>query len=234
MTDIHFIGGEKGGVGKSVMARLVAQFCIDRSIPFIGYDSDASHGSFSRFYAEFASPVAVGDFASIDRVVETLCADPSRHAIVDLAAQTMRPLQEWIDASGMLELLAEQGHRAVCWHVMDDSMDALTTLGSLCAAFGKGVSYVVVLNHGRGGDFTRIEASKELAAARALGAAVIELPRLHEASMRKIDQTDASFWAAAHRSDGPAVLGMIERQRVKIWLRRVNQALEPLIKPAAG
>ena len=31
MSRIHFVGGEKGGVGKSVVARLLAQYYIDES-----------------------------------------------------------------------------------------------------------------------------------------------------------------------------------------------------------
>ena len=50
MTNIHLIGGEKGGVGKSVVARLLAQYFIDHSIPFLGFDSDRSHGALLRFY----------------------------------------------------------------------------------------------------------------------------------------------------------------------------------------
>ena len=33
MATIHFIGGEKGGVGKSLVARLLAQYCIDHNKP---------------------------------------------------------------------------------------------------------------------------------------------------------------------------------------------------------
>lgn len=231
MANLHFIGGEKGGVGKSVLARLIAQYCIDHQLPFVGYDTDRSHGSFTRFYADYASPVQVDSFASIDRVVEALCADPARLAVVDLAAQTLAPLRTWIAESGMTELLEEQGHRAVFWHVMDDSMDSLATLGDLCGAFGPSVSYVVVLNQGRGSTFAHVEASTQLAAARDLGARVITLARLHESAMRRIDQHDTSWWAAIHRSDGDGALGMIERHRVKVWLRRVYQELEPLLKP---
>ena len=43
MTSIHLIGGEKGGVGKSFVARTLAQYMIDRSIPFLGFDTDRSH-----------------------------------------------------------------------------------------------------------------------------------------------------------------------------------------------
>ena len=42
MRMIHLIGGEKGGVGKSLMARLLAQYCIDHDLPFVGFDSNKS------------------------------------------------------------------------------------------------------------------------------------------------------------------------------------------------
>ena len=37
---IHLIGGEKGGVGKSMVARLLAQYFIDHEMPFVGFDTD--------------------------------------------------------------------------------------------------------------------------------------------------------------------------------------------------
>ena len=54
---------------RSVTARLLAQYFIDRSRPFVGYDTDRSHGSFTRFYQGFASPVAVDTFDGLDVVV---------------------------------------------------------------------------------------------------------------------------------------------------------------------
>jgi hypothetical protein len=232
MGSLHLIGGEKGGVGKSVMARVVAQYLIDHQLPFTGYDSDRSHGSFTRFYADFASPIVIDDFASIDRVVEALVEDPAGHALVDLAAQTLRPLSAWAHASGIAEVLADCGSRLVCWHVMDDSMDSLATLDSLFAAFGTGADYVIVLNHGRGSTFAHFDASPQRALAVKHQARIIGLQRLHEASMRRIDQFSTSFWAAINRIDaGEATLGMLERQRVRMWLRRAYQELDPVFAP---
>ena len=62
MAHIHFIGGEKGGVGKSLMSRVLAQYMIDREIPFIGFDTDRSHGALMRFYSGYASSVLVENF----------------------------------------------------------------------------------------------------------------------------------------------------------------------------
>ena len=62
MATIHLIGGEKGGVGKSLMSRLLAQYFIDHSMPFIGFDADRSHGALLRFYASYTSPLAIDDY----------------------------------------------------------------------------------------------------------------------------------------------------------------------------
>ena len=62
----------------------------------------------------------------------------------------------------------------------------------------------------------------------ALGGTVITLAQLHEASMRKIDRRNASFWAAINNRPGPDALGMLERQRIKTWLRATYAALDAL------
>ena len=62
MRSLNFIGGEKGGVGKSVAARALAQYFIDKGRPFVGFDTDRSHTSFTRFYAGYAAPVIVDSY----------------------------------------------------------------------------------------------------------------------------------------------------------------------------
>ncbi len=49
MAHIHFIGGEKGNVGKSRVSRILAQYLIDHEHPFIGFDTDKSHGALMHF-----------------------------------------------------------------------------------------------------------------------------------------------------------------------------------------
>jgi cellulose biosynthesis protein BcsQ len=97
MSSLNFIGGEKGGVGKSVVSRVLAQYFIDKERPFTGFDTDRSHTSFTRFYADFASPVIVDSYEGLDliaSVFEEIPADgePQKSVIVDLAAQTAAPL----------------------------------------------------------------------------------------------------------------------------------------------
>lgn len=219
MASINFIGGEKGGVGKSVTARVLAQYFIDKEIPFTGFDTDRSHHSFNRFYARYASPVVVDSYESLDLIVHAFEDNPSQNVIVDLAAQTSASLRKWIQDASLFDLFAEMGIAVNLWHVMDDGRDAVDLLGELVDTYGAGPNYIVVQNQGRGSNFVLLHNSHALQKAEILGAHVIELPRLHDASMRKIDQHNTSFWKAIHDRDSADALGMLERQRVKTWLK---------------
>jgi hypothetical protein len=224
MTRLHFIGGEKGGVGKSVVARILAQYFIDRQTSFIGFDTDKSHGALVRFYGDFAAPVAIDQYEGLDRIIEAAQEIPGRRIVVDLAAQTYRLLTQWMDDSGLLELRAELGLTLTYWHVMDSGRDSAELLVKLLDQYGDRLPLVVVLNEVRGNDFSILESSGALARAKAVGAGIVPLRRLQEATMQKIDAHSTSFWAASNRTgkDGSS-LGMLERQRVKTWLSRTYE-----------
>jgi hypothetical protein len=229
MSTIHFIGGEKGGVGKSVVARLVAQYFIDKSIPFTAFDGDGSHGALLRFYADYTRAVDLGDYESADAIITQAIEDPPRRVLVDLPAQSERLVAAWIGEGGILSLAAESGAPIVFWHVMDDGKDALITLDRLLSRYeGAAVRYCLVKNHGRGKDFSLFDRSPQRAAAEQRGAVVIDLPELHAPAMQKIDRLDASFWAAVNGPPaGPDALTRTDRQRVKVWL---NGAFDQLAK----
>lgn len=218
-TRIHLVGGEKGGVGKSMLARLLAQYFIDNQIEFTGFDTDRSHGALLRFYAGYASPTLVDRFEELDRIIEDAVEQPGRRVLVDLAAQTHEPLLRWIDDSGVLDMADLSGLALHYWHVMDSGRDSVDLLERLLDRFGQRLHYVLVLNQLRGDDFSMLETSGQLDRAKGLGAQVIELKKLHDAVVQKVDARNASFWAAANisGSEGPG-LGLMERQRLKMWL----------------
>jgi hypothetical protein len=232
MPSLNFIGGEKGGVGKSVAARLLAQYYIDKGLPFTGFDTDRSHTSFTRFYADYASPVVVDSFEGLDQIAsefENPTADgQTKSVIVDLAAQTAAPLSRWIRDSDLISLMAEMGITVNFWHLADAGKDTVDLLGRLLSTYGEGPNYIVVKNQGRGTDFSQLDASSAMQKALELGAKVITLGQLHEASMRKIDRQNASFWAATNTKTGDDALGLLERQRVKNWQKGVYAAFDTL------
>jgi hypothetical protein len=226
VTHIHLIGGEKGGVGKSLVARILAQYFIDHSMPFLGFDSDRSHGALMRFYTGYASPILIDRYDSLDAIVEAATENPDRRVIVDLAARTQEPLTRWMDESQLLALAPELGLSIRYWHVMDSGQDSVDLLRRLFSQYEGRLNYVIAHNQLRSDDFGIYRSSGLPEQALAFNASQVVIGKLHEPSMTKIDATSSSFWAATQpESAGGAKLGILERQRVRTWLKNAYESI---------
>ncbi len=230
MSTIHFIGGEKGGVGKSVVARILAQYMIDKDIPFAAFDTDRTHGALLRFYSDYTSPSVIEDYQSLDAIVEAAVAKPEHNIIVDLAAQTHYPLANWIENSGVIELAEEMGIRLYYWNVMDSGKDSVDLLEKLLNQYNAKLNYVLVQNQLRGEEFTTLEFSGVKDRALDIGAKIVVIKHLHNPTMQKIDANSLSFWAARKRDlEHLNTLGLLDRQRVRMWLNHAYNQLDLII-----
>lgn len=223
MSQIHFVGGEKGGVGKSVVARLLAQWCVDRSAPFAAIDADVSHGSLLRSYAQFTQPVDLEAFASADEIVNRALAS-ERTVVVDLPAQSGRPLERWIESADVVRFARETGIRLALWHVSDGTFDSVRDLGRTLNRWADAFQYVAVKNHGRAKDFSLFDESDARRRVEQMAGRILDLPELDGAAMARIDRSGASFWSAVHDAYGAHSLAPLQRERTRLWLGRCYQA----------
>jgi hypothetical protein len=237
MSSIHFVGGEKGGVGKSVFARLLSQYFLDRGRAHVGLDADQSHPTLTRYYADYTRPLNLDHFESIDQVMEA-AIDTDIDVLVDLPAQSQRFLDRWIDDNAVLEMTDEVGIPVYYWYVVDDGRDSVGLYRDFLGRYGNAVRPVLVMNQGCGSDFSAVDAVRRQAArpaqeqqaeagdaAEAVAADAVTtgilLPGLHAGTMRKIDKLSFSFWAAVNATDNAAgCLSLMERQRAKVWQRK--------------
>ena len=227
MANIHLVGGEKGGVGKSMVARVIAQYLIDKEIPFRGFDTDRSHRSLLRFYSDYATPITVDRYESLDAIMEIAIENPDTRILVDLAAQAYDPLVKWLDESGVLEIADESGIVICYWQVMDSGKDSVDLLKKLLDRFESRLDYVLVLNQLHGDRFDIFERSEEKKWALELNAKIISIRQLHQVVAMKIDASNASFWAARQKSEPDTHgLGLLERQRVRMWLKDAYEQIE--------
>lgn len=228
MSTIHFVGGEKGGVGKSVVARLLAQLFIDRELPFAALDGDRSNPALLRYYSDFTERLELDQLDSTDQILESALAE-QRAVLVDLPAQSQRPLQRWFEETDVLRYAREASVPLVFWHVTDGGFDSVSHLERQLEALGGEVQFVVVENQGRSKDFSQFEASAARRRVLELGGQIVRLPELDAAVMYEIDRFGSSFWAAINRTEGERVLSPLQRRRAKTWLTRAYAALEPAL-----
>ena len=227
MSQIHFIGGEKGGVGKSVVARLLAQYWIDRGRAFAGVDGDSSHGALVRHYGDFSHFVDLSQNDSADQILDrALGAD--RRVLVDLPAQSAKSLDAWLTGANVLGLARELGTPITFWHVSDGGYASVGQLDKALDRYTDHVGHIVVRNHARSKDFSQLEASPAMSKLAALSGSVVDLPELDASAMYKLDSAGASYWAGAHVTEGESALKPLERERVKLWLLRAYAELDKL------
>jgi hypothetical protein len=173
--------------------------------------------------------VLIDSYESMDAIVEAAAEIPDRRILVDLAAQTEERLTRWMDDSQLLEVAPELGLHIRYWHVMDAGHDSVILLKRLLDRHGTRLNYVLALNEIRGDDFRILDKSGEKERALSLGSTVVHIKRLNEISMIKIDASSSSFWAVANKSEADTSgLRLLERQRVKVWLKN---AFTEIAKP---
>jgi len=225
VSQIHFIGGEKGGVGKSVFARVLAQWFIDHTVPFAAIDADLSHGALLRYYGDYTQAIDLGSVENADQIMDRALGS-DRRVLVDLPAQSARSLLNWLEEADVIAFAREMGIGISLWQVTDGGFASLSEIERALARLKGEVRHYVVRNHGRSKDFSQWEESKAKALLDEFGGKVLDLPELESGAMYKVDRFGASFWAAIHRGDGEHALKPLERQRVKLWLDRCHAEVD--------
>jgi hypothetical protein len=229
MSNIHFIGGEKGGVGKSVFARLFSQFFIDNKLPYIGLDADRSHATLTRSYKEFTDSIDLDHFESADTIME-LALESEKQILIDLPAQSERFLDKWIEENDVLSMCEEMQINIFYWYLVDDSSDSAMLLEKFLAKYGSSLNCIVVKNAVRGNDFKAVDTAISTNA-NFNSVKQMTLPALHTPTMHKIDKFNFSFWGAVNvKESDKEHLGLMERQRTKVWIRKSYEQIEELLK----
>jgi hypothetical protein len=225
-STIHFVGGEKGGVGKSMMARLLVHHLLERNISLRAFDADQSNAALIRYYPEVSAQLFPDRHDHLDKIIEAAFEQPRKRIIVDLAAQTHNLLMKWCEEVDMVAMVAEADYRVCYWHVMDCGKDSVNLLGKLLAGFGNRISYVIVQNQVRGENFDLFEKSDEKQRAVEAGARFINIRCLMNHVVQKLDASNAPFALGKYPERDATGLGMVDRQRLRIWLTHIGAQLE--------
>ena len=227
MHTLNYIGGEKGGVGKSFLTRTILQYMIDHQLPFIAVDTDRSNPDVKRCFDSVCT-VKLAVLSEAERLEDSanaiFNAALEQDVFCNLPAQVAPALHRWIEDNQLVELAEEADIRMRLLHVSDAGYDSLKLFKRSLQLFGQHIEHVLVQNRGMTEDFEPVSLDDELQAMLAEhNVVVIDLPRfIGNADRNFIDRHSLSFGEAREHPD----LGLISRQRVKTFLRKAYQAFD--------
>lgn len=216
--------GEKGGVGKTTVARVIADFLNSRNASFRAFDAEGTTGQLLRFHPTETAAVNVASAASVAPVLDYLMEPGGKRlALVDLGARSGEDVKSWLYRGGALEEAEASRLGITVIYVLGGAVDSVGHLKECFGALGMDVNYVVVKNFGVAGKFDVYDHSNVRKDLLAAGAREIAIPALDGSVYQSVDRASISFSAFADGQNGN--FGFTERRYCRSWLRECFAAL---------
>ena len=213
----------KGGVGKTTVARVIADFLHARDNTFRAFDAEGSTGQLLRFHPDVTAPVDVENANTIAPVLDYVMeGGGKRLALIDLGAFRRRCKGLALSRGAAEAESARLGITVV--YVLGGAVDSVGHLKECFGALGRDVNYVIVKNFGVAGKFDVYDNSHVRKDLLAIGAREINLPALDGTVYQSVDRASIGFSAFADGQTGN--FGFTERRYCRTWLRECFTALE--------
>jgi len=139
MANIHFVLQGKGGVGKSLIASLLAQHYQDQGVETMCFDTDPVNRTFTSFKALNVRPVDILDNGRViesafDGFIEKIIQAPADTVIIiDNGASTFLPLCAYLKDNDIFPFLRDNGHDMMMHTVVTGGQGILDTMNGLQA-----------------------------------------------------------------------------------------------------
>lgn len=226
----------KGGVGKSFVAALLAQYMVLKERKPLCIDTDPVNATFHGYKALKAQRLQIMEGDEInprnfDALVE-LIAPSEEDVIIDNGASSFVPLAHYLLSNQVPALLQDMGHELVLHTVITGGqalLDTVSGFAQLVTQFPEGTRFVVWLNpfwgqiEHEGKSFTELKAYRDN---KARVSAIIQIPQLKEQTygrdLSDMLQKKLTFDEALAMSS----LSIMTRQRLKIVRDKLFSHLE--------
>jgi hypothetical protein len=226
MAKIHMVLQGKGGVGKSLIAAILAQYNVSKGKQPLCIDTDPVNATFHGFKALNVKRLQIMDGDEInprhfDSLVE-LIAPSTVDVIIDNGASSFVPLSHYLISNQVPSLLQEMGHELVVHTVITGSQaltDTVNGFAQLATQFPAESSFIVWLNPYWGAieyEGKSFEQMKAYINNKSRVTAIIKMPTLKEETygrdLADMLQEHLTFDEALANS----ALTIMTRQRLKI------------------
>ena len=221
MGSLHLVGGEKGGVGKSWLARLMAHTLSDGP-EFVLIDSDQSNPTLANFY-QSAIQIPFSDHPKHEDLSdEVFDYAIESNVIVNLPAGAHAPVSRWIAEKSVFRQSERRAIALKHWFVTDGEDDSLSLFARSVNHYDGKLPHVLVLNQGRCDDWNYFNERTDIQELIELySIPVVELPKLGDYRRIKLNAQRFTFQEAMEFKG----FGVLGQAQIEQYLEEVHQVL---------
>ncbi|MEM6432415.1 MAG: hypothetical protein AAF773_00940 [Cyanobacteria bacterium P01_D01_bin.115] len=246
LNDIHLVGGEKGGVGKTFISRALCQYLSTLHKQYALVEADSQIDDVGRIYKSQAAKTAtitLSDDPTLESEPDIIFNLAENYPVlVNLPSNTLDVLENWMSKVSLLQLMQQEydGNYLVKWFVSDGCYESIRQLERSIGQFDNAIPHIVVLNAGRlnGRDFGYLkntETYQSICKAPNF-VAEVQFPAMESAVQYFIDAHELTLEQAMGEVQGE--LGILAKQRVKTFIDTLGasfeQAFAALSKPTGA
>lgn len=194
---VVFTLGGKGGVGKSWVALLLADWYASRKQNFHAVDLDNENNTLSRFYPD-AEFLELSKEKELDAMLNGIVEGDRALTLVDMRAASTDRIQPWLRGVDFEELAKEHGVKFTGVGVVDASEDSVANFGYWTGDVlkdAKGMRYIVAQNQARG-ELSYGKSAHRKKYRETLDLEEIEIPKLEEWVHAELEARGKSVGAA--------------------------------------
>lgn len=190
---VIIVGADKGGVGKTTIARALINHLVANNVVVRAFDTEHPRGTLRRFHPDETEIVDINEVSDQMRILDTLESSGAAVTVIDIRAGQLADTLDMLADIGFLEA-AERGHFALgLIHVLGPSIASLDEIAEIAPRIS-GAEYVLARNFVNDADFFEWDSKTYAKYFRKVDDATeIEIPKLNEMAYEQVDLAHARF-----------------------------------------
>lgn len=228
---IYLIGGDKGGVGKSLFSMVLIDYFMKIKEPIVLVETDTSNPDVWRSYEEAGDPV-ISELINLDQAdgwitaVNLLEQQPHRTVVINTAARNHVGLTAY--GATLEDALPELKRSFICWWVINRQRDSLNLLNTFIESMPHAKIHVVRnLYWGAPEKFELYNHSKIREAVEMRGGQTVDFPEVADRV------ADDLFSNRLSIHDAAATLPLGNRAELNRWRKACARMLEEVVETVA-
>jgi hypothetical protein len=140
------IGADKGGVGKTTVARTMLNYFADNNVLARAFDTEFPRGTLQRFHPDTTEVVDITETPDKMRIIDTLNTAQVRVSVIDTRAGALITSLEALREVGFLDAAKAGEFNFVVFHVLGPSIASLAEIAET-APYVTDANYYMVKNY---------------------------------------------------------------------------------------
>jgi hypothetical protein len=221
---VIIVGADKGGVGKTTVARTLLDYFIAHQIPTRAFDTESPRGTLKRFHPELTEVVDMTLVADQMKIFDTLNSVDAAVTLIDVRAGLMSPTLKAQRDIGFIDAAKKGQMTFAVFHILGPSIASLDEITETAAFLGD-ARYFMVKNFINNTHFFEWDEATHAAYFKQIADAVeITIPKLNEMATEQVELASVpylTFIANKKQSGEPASYSFVLRGYVRHWLGNV-------------